>query len=179
MDVTWWVCVCWMVWRRQQCCSWWLSNTAVQEDQLEVLQPAHSECFESTTVHFIVLIIWQRSEMQPLSRCWFTEWTQLSHTSKYCKYSENGSSKKKTRCCVCLWYSSGKATGPWWLNRKWHFRVKWGWFVISVGGLWEVWPGFMPCQWSGSKGTTQFKQGCLVNVCKMLYSVELREYRHE
>ena len=105
-------------------------HRAVQEDQLKVLQQAHSECFESTTVHFIVLIISQGSEMQPLSRCWFTEWMQLSQTSKYCKYAENGSSKTASRCCVWLWYSSGKGTAPWWVNRKWHFRVKWGWFVI-------------------------------------------------
>lgn len=179
MDVAEWVCTCWMAWRCQQCCSWWLSNRAAQEDQLEVLQQAHSECFESATVHFIVLIISQRSEMQPLSRCWFNEWTQLSHTSKYCKYSENGSSKKEGRCCAWLWYSSGKGTGPWWVNRKWHFGVKWAWFVISVGRLGEVRPCFVPCQWSGSKGPTQFEQGCLVNVCKMLYSVELWEHRHE
>lgn len=46
-----------------------VKHGAVYEDQLEVLQPAHSECFESTTVHFIVLIISRRGETPPLSRC--------------------------------------------------------------------------------------------------------------
>lgn len=37
----------------------------------------------------IVLTILLQSDMWPLSRCWFTEWNQLSYASKYCNYSEN------------------------------------------------------------------------------------------
>jgi len=118
--------------------------------------------------------------MWPLSCCWYTEWTHLSDTSKCCNYSENGSHKEetvsfvpnpvnRTVCFTCIemahnWkrYSfasvfvertKSQISGSDKVNAS----------AMSVGGVWDVRPWLVPCQWSESKRPIhQIKQGCPV-----------------
>lgn len=115
-------------------------------------------------------VILSQSEMWPLSCCWYAEWTQLSDTSKYCNYPENGSHKEEVCQTRTSKHSSGfharsngtrPRTDPFYFTseRKVVFLElnEVAASAASVGGVWEVWPCFVPCRWSECKGTPLFK----------------------
>lgn len=120
--------------------------------------------------------------MWPLSCCWYTEWTQLSDTSKYCSYSENGRHKERAVRVVPDPANTGVSfrhilchtTENYPLVR--HRFVEWTESCISelnkvVGsGRREGWPCFVPCQWSECKGTKLNRAVLLKAVlnCKMI-----------